>query len=152
MIQDRDLLRPSLTAGRGAPLAIYSARTGFLASFFGGPIAGALVALLNSQRLQRLRVDGPVVLLALVASMALRWAILVYGEPRLESVLGKGGAMTVARFIGPAFFGVVYALHRRYYRGMSLLAIPVPNGLRVGILASALGLGAEIALAALAVK
>ena len=59
MDRDSDLLRPSLTTDRSPAAAIYSVRTGFLTAFFGGPIGGATIALLNSYRLKRLAVDWP---------------------------------------------------------------------------------------------
>src|SRR5690242_15722985 len=40
MDQNSDLLRPSLSADHNPAAAIYSLRTEFLTSFFGGPIAG----------------------------------------------------------------------------------------------------------------
>jgi hypothetical protein len=48
MIQDRELLRPSLTAEQRSSAAIYSVRAGFLAAFFGGPVAAAMIAMANS--------------------------------------------------------------------------------------------------------
>jgi hypothetical protein len=146
MIQDRELLRPSLTGERGAPAAIYSVRTGFLAAFFGGPIGGTLIALLNSQRLRRLSADAPLLLLALGVTLALRWWLILHAREWLDSLLGKGSVSYFVQLLGLAFFGVAYMLHRAYYRSMSLLGLQIPNGLRVGVAAIVLGIAAETAL------
>jgi hypothetical protein len=152
MIQDRELLRPSLTGGRGAPAAIYSVRTGFLASFFGGPIAGVLVALSNSHRLRRLSLEAPILLLTLVTTLAVRWWIILKGRHWLDGLLGKGSLSYVIQLLGLAFFGVAYSLHRPYYRSMSLLGLQVPNGLGLGLAAIGLGIGTEVAVFALLFK
>jgi hypothetical protein len=146
MIQDRELLRPSLAADVGVPRAIYSARTGFLSSFFGGPVAGALIALLNSQRLRRLGIDWPIALLALGTSVLVRWSVAHHWWQWLDGLLGKGSVRYVFEFAGLAFFGLTYTLHKPYYRSMSLLGLQVPNGLGVGIAAILLGVAVQAAL------
>ena len=73
MDHNSDLLRPSLSADHNPSAAIYSLRTEFLTSFFGGPIAGAAIALLNSYRLKRLGVDWPIGLIAIACSALLAW-------------------------------------------------------------------------------
>jgi hypothetical protein len=146
MIQDRELLRPSLTADARAPEAIYSARTGFLTSFVGGPVAGAMIALLNSYRLRRLSSDWPIALLALGLSVLVRLSVVDHFWDWLDSLLGQGSVRYVVKLIGLAFFGVVYALHKPYYRSMSLLALQAPNGLGIGLAAIGLGVAVQFAL------
>ena len=146
MIEDRELLRPSLTADARAPQAIYSAGTGFLSSFLGGPVAGAMIALVNSQRLRRLRIDWPIALLALAINVLVRLSVVDHFWDWLDGLLGKGSVRFVADLIGLAFFGVIYALHKPYYRSMSLLGLKAPNGLGLGIVAIALGIAVQMAL------
>jgi hypothetical protein len=146
MIQDRELLRPSLTADARAPQAIYSAGTGFLSSFFGGPVAGAMIALANSQRLRRLHIDWPIVLLAPAINILVRLSIVDHFWDWLDRMLGKGSDRYVTDLIGLVFFGVIYTLHKPYYRSMSLLGLKAPNGLGVGISAIALGIATQVAL------
>jgi hypothetical protein len=149
MIQDSELLRPSLTAEHSSASAIYSVRTGFLASFFGGPIGGACVALLNARSLGRLKVDWPVALLALSVSVGLSWSSAAHKWQWLDSSLGHGSGRYLQELAGLAFYGVIYTLHRPYYRSMQLLGLDPPNGLRVGIAAAALGYFAETVLRAI---
>ena len=146
MTQDRELLRPSLTADARAPQTIYSAGTGFVASFLGGPVAGAVVALANSQRLRRLNVDWPIMLLAPAINVLIRLSDSDHYWDWLDAALGKGSVRYLTDLAGLAFFGVIYALHKPYYRSMSLLGLKAPNGLGVGIFAIALGVGTQLAL------
>ena len=146
MIQDRELLTPSLTADARVPQAIFSAGTGFLASFLGGPVSGAVVALVNSQRLRRLRTDWPIGLLALALCVLLRLSVIDHFWDWLDNLLGKGSVRFVYKLVGMAFFGAIYALHRPYYRSMSLLGLKTPNGIVLGIVAIALGVGVQFGL------
>jgi len=146
MIQDSDLLRPSLTAGSDLPRPIYSVRTAFLSSFFGGPVAGAIIALLNSQRLRRLKSDWPIAVLALGSSALLQWTI---GRPvweRVNAALGEGSGRYAYELLSLAFSGVVYGIHRPYYRSMALLGLSVPNGTGVAIAAIVCGILAQAGL------
>ena len=146
MIQDRELLRPSLAADARVPQAIYSAGTGFLSSFFGGPVAGALIALANSQRLRRLHIDWPIALLAPAINVLIRLSVVDHFWDWLDRLLGKGSVRYVADLVGLAFFGLIYALHKPYYRSMSLLGLKAPNGLLPGIIAIAVGIATQYAL------
>jgi hypothetical protein len=147
MIQDRELLTPSLTADARVPQAIYSASTGFLASFLGGPMAGAVIALVNSQRLRRLGTDWPIALLALAIAVLIQLSVVDHFWDWLDHLLGQGSIRFVYKLAGMAFFGAIYALHRPYYRSMSLLGLKTPNGILIGILAIAVGLGVQFGLA-----
>jgi hypothetical protein len=138
MDHNSDLLRPSLSADHNPSAAIYSVRTAFLTSFFGGPIAGALIALLNSYRLKRLAVDWPIALIAIGLFMLLSW---------LSAHDGWRWAIYGSRAGNVLFFGIVYAFHRTYYKSMSVLGITPPNGLMAGIGAILLGVLADFAMA-----
>lgn len=149
MIQDSELLRPSLTPGRTSPAAIYSAQVGFLASFFGGPVAGAQLALLNSHRLGRLSADWPAAVLALALTVGLHWSIALHAWDWLGGPLGKSSAEYLLRLAGIAFFGLLYLRHRPYYRSMSLLGLKARSGVGAGLAAVVTGLIVEAALTAL---
>ncbi len=140
MIQDSELLRPSLTADLDTPRPIYSVRTAFLSSFFGGPVAGAIIALLNSHRLRRLKTDWPIAVLAVGSSALLQWTMTRHLWGPVNAMLGAGSARYGYELLSLAFSGVVYALHRPYYRSMSLLGLSVPNGTAVGVAAIVCGI------------
>jgi hypothetical protein len=146
MDHDSDLLRPSLTEDSSPAAAIYSVRTGFLTAFFGGPLGGAIIALLNSYRLKRLAVDWPIGLLALAICAGMGWSATHGGWRWLDASLGHGSVIYVTRLTNLAFFGVVYVLHRTYYRSMSVLGLSAPNGLAVGVGAIVFGLAVNAAL------
>jgi hypothetical protein len=146
MIQDSDLLRPSLAADVDAPQPIYSVRTAFLSSFFGGPVAGATIALLNSQRLRRLKIDWPIAVLALGTSALLQWSIARHWWEWLDRTLGESSEHYIFRLFGLGFSGVIYAIHRPYYRSMSLLGLRSPDGTAVGIAAIVGGIAVQAAL------
>ena len=146
MIQDSELLRPSLTADLDTPRPIYSVRTAFLSSFFGGPVAGAIIALLNSQRLRRLKTDWPIAVLAVGSSAVLQWTMKRHMWGPVNAVLGPGSARYGYELLSLAFSGVVYAIHRPYYRSMSLLGLPIPNGTGVGLAAVVCGILAQAGL------
>ena len=145
MIQDSELLRPSLTAGSDLPRPIYSVRTAFLSSFFGGPVAGAIIALLNSQRLRRLKSDWPTAALA----PGRRALLQDDSSPEWRGVnaaLGEGSGRYAYELLSLAFSGVVYGIHRPYYRSMALLGLSVPNGTGVAIAAIVCGILAQAGL------
>ena len=136
---NEELLSPSLRADTPPAASIYSVRTGFLATFFGGPIAGAVVALVNARRLGRLGRDWPIALLGFAATTVLAWASSP-GEGWLNRQLGDSGHL-LWQLLGFSFYGVVYAVHRTYYRSMAIVGIKPPNGLRLGLGAAILGFG-----------
>jgi len=146
MEENSDLLKPSLTADRSPSAALYSLRTGFLTSFFGGPIAGATISLLNSYRLKRLTVDWPIGLLAIAVCVTMGWLATHDGWQWLDARLGRGSVIYANRLTNLAFFGAVYALHRTYYKSMSVLGISPPNGVAVGIGAIVFGLAVNAAM------
>src|ERR1700761_2673615 len=119
MDHNSDLLRPSLSANHNPSAAIYSLRTEFLTSFFGGPVAGATIALLNSYRLRRLTVDWPLGLVAIACCALIAWLATHGGWHWLDAALGRGSDALGARVINLIFFGIVYAVHRTYHKSMS---------------------------------
>jgi hypothetical protein len=146
MDHNNDLLRPSLSADHNPAAAIYSARTVFLTSFFGGPIAGAAVALINAYRLRSLATDWPLGLIAVGLCVELAWMSTHHGWSWLDAIVGDGSAIYGTRIVNLIFFAIAYAFHRTYYKSMSVLGITPPNGLLVGLGAICLGVLAEVAI------
>src|SRR5215470_6426856 len=104
-----DLMQPSLSSADGPATSIYSMQTGYLAAFFGGPLGGAAIALLNSYRLKRLSSDWPLGVLALVVTIGLFWwQLRSGGQAWLTGHLGRGGPGLVVRIVGLLVFGIVY--------------------------------------------
>jgi hypothetical protein len=139
-MNDRDeLLRPSLGSETSPETSIYSATTGFLAAFFGGPLGGAIIAMVNAWRLKRLASDWPLAVAAIALTVGLLWwELRAGGAEWLVDIAGKNGVQIALRVAGLAFFSVVYAIHRTYYRSMELFAVEPPSGW-------ALGFGATVA-------
>ena len=149
-IYKEDLLEPTLNR-EGAPAgSIYSPATGFFSSFFGGPIAGAVVTAVNARRLNRLHSDAWLVALGFAVQVALLWWLVrLDGNEWLQSTLGRSGASVARRMTGLAYFGLTYVVHRSYYRNMAFAGITPPSGWRMGILAVGVGGIASVALALL---
>jgi hypothetical protein len=143
-----DLLQPSLDSEAGRETSIYSTTTGYMSAFFGGPLAAAGIALMNSHRLKRLGTDWPLSLLALALTVGiLWWEVRGGGQSWLIAHLGRRGPSLVTSFAGLIAFGVIYAVHRKYYRNMELLGLKAPSGWIPGIAAIVLGSAAWAALA-----
>ena len=147
MDPNSELLRPSLGSHDSPATAIYSVRTGYLSAFIGGPLAAAAVALVNANRLKRLGTDWPVAVLAVLASLGLAWwEIRAGGRSWLDGRLGRGGSAFVLRITGLAIFGVVYLMHRMYYRGMAVMGGKAPSGWVLGVGAAVAGILATAAI------
>lgn len=130
-----DLLQPTLT-GRLEIQALYSQRAGYLTSFFGGPLAGAIITGVNARRLGRLSKDAWLVALGAVLGIGmLWWQIRFGGNAWLDSVLGQSGHRLAPRIAGLAYFLVTIAVHRPFYRNMEMAGIESPNGWPMGIMA-----------------
>lgn len=143
-----DLLQPTLGRSDGPATSIYSARTGYFASFFGGPLAGAAIALVNAHRLNRLRTDWPLGLLAVAATVApLWWLSRGGGNQWFISHLGNGGEGFLLRVLGLGFFTLAYAWHRQYYRNMAFMGLTPPPGGTMGVAATIGSLLVSFALA-----
>jgi hypothetical protein len=145
-----DLLRPSLSGTNIQATAIYSATTGYLAAFLGGPVAGAIIALLNSSRMRRLAKDWPLALLALaLLYVMLWWEIRLGGNEWLVRYLGASGPQAVRSVVSLLFFCGIYLLHYRSYRSMRLLGVKAPSGWVPGIIAIVIGFGVTTAFMAI---
>jgi hypothetical protein len=143
-----DLLQATLGHSDSPAASIYSALTGYMASFFGGPVAGATVALVNAYRLKRLGTDWPLGLLALVATAGASWWWFHGGARWITAYAGTGVQEILFRILGLGFFAVAYARHRQYYRNMTYFGLTPPSGWPLGIAAVIGGLAVNFALAA----
>jgi hypothetical protein len=147
-----DLLRPTLGgAGRGA-VRIYSATTGYLASFFGGPVGGVIVAMVNSWRMGRIKKDLPLVAGALLVEGLLQLWLVQGGLVWLVSMLGDAGPAITSRIVGLMFFGGIYLVHKRYFRGAEVFGLNAPSGWLVGLLAIVAGIVVRLAIQAWVAK
>lgn len=140
-----DLLKPTLGGAASGGARLHSAATGYLASFFGGPVAGAIVALANSRRLGRMRQDWPLLPGALLVEGLLQMWLLRGGARLMEAALGQVGPVLMNRVVGLLFFGAIYLLHKRYYRGARVMGLGAANGILIGILAIATGILVRVA-------
>ena len=137
-----DLLRPSLTGSSAPATAIYSARTGYVASFLGGPVAGAVIAMLNSWRLRRLSRDWPLAVFAVAMLYAMCWwEFQQGGDAWLMGHFGRSGPRVLSALSSLMFFGGVYLLHRTSYRNMQIMGLQPPSGWVPGLIAIIIGLG-----------
>jgi hypothetical protein len=147
MDEHDDLLRPSLSGSKAPATAIYSATTGYIAAFLGGPVAGAVIAMLNSYRLRRLSKDWPLALLAVALLHALLWwQLRDGGNEWLVSHLGRTGPGALDTVVGLLFFCGIYLLHYSSYRSMQLFGLKAPSGWVPGIVAVVIGIGVRYAV------
>jgi hypothetical protein len=130
-----DLLQPTLGRDDSPATSIYSAGTGYIVSFLGGPLAGATIALVNAHRLNRLGTDWPLGLLAAIATVVPMWWWFHGGGPWLISHVGNGAQGLLLRGLGLGFFVLVYGWHRQYYRNMALFGLKPPSGWVIGVVA-----------------
>lgn len=143
-----DLLQPTLGQRNSPATSIYSALTGYIASFFGGPLAGATIALANAYRLNRLRTDWPLGLLALAATAAPMWWWFRGGAQWVTVHAGGGSQMVLFRVLGLGFFAAAYGWHRQYYRNMALFGLKSPPGWLIGVAAVVGSLAVDFGLEA----
>jgi hypothetical protein len=150
MNEHDDLLKPSLSGTNAQATAIYSATTGYLAAFIGGPIAAVTIALMNSWKLRRLSKDWPLALLALaVLHTMLFWELRDGGDEWLTHYLGSSGPSAFRGVVSLLFFCGIYLLHYKSYRSMQLLGIKAPSGWVPGIIAIVIGLFVNFAFIAI---
>lgn len=121
-------------------ISLHSATTGYLAAFFGGPLSGILIALLNSRKLGRLKRDWPLLVIALGAEVTYGYWLVSGGPEHLEDIVGDFPTALPRRLLGAAAFGLVYLMHRTYYRNSNLVGLKTLNGWGVGLVAIGLGL------------
>lgn len=116
---DDDLLRPTLSEYRQVP-ALYSSTAFFLSSFFGGPVGAAFYGLCNSQRLNRLWQDMPVIVAAASAAFFVVFLLQSGGQmPDIAQLIGAGERRALEitlRGLALAVFGAIYLMHRRFFR------------------------------------
>jgi hypothetical protein len=143
-----DLLQPTLGHRDSPATSIYSAQTGYVASFFGGPLAGATIALANAYRLRRLGTDWPLGVLAIAATVGPMWWWYRGSAGWITVQAGSGVQAVALRVLGLGFFAVAYGWHRQYYRNMTLFGLRPPSGWLIGIAAVFGGLIVDVALVA----
>ncbi len=143
-----DLLQPSLGQRHSPATSIYSALTGYVASFLGGPLAGATIALANAYRLRRLRTDWPLGALAIAATAGPMWWWFRGGAHWVTPHAGSGAAQILLQVLGLGFFALAYRWHRQYYRNMAIFGLSAPSGWLIGIAAIAGGVAVNLGLAA----
>jgi hypothetical protein len=145
-LDNDDLLRPTLSDYRQAP-ALYSSTGFFLSSFFGGPVGAAFYGLCNSQRLNRLWQDMPVILPAAAAAFFVIFLLQSGGQvPGLADLLGGGarGALElVLRALALVVFGAIYLLHRKFFRSARVSGTKPLSSWIPGIAATLLGFWAN---------
>ena len=147
---DNDLLQPSLSGSDVPATSIYSATTGYVAAFVGGPIGGAVVAMVNAWRLNRVSKDWPMALLAvLITWTLLYWETRMGGNGWLVEHLGASGPRMLLRVLALAYFVGIYGLHYKSYRNMALLGIVPPSGWVLGVVGIVIGLAGTAGLTAL---
>jgi hypothetical protein len=150
MNDNSDLLRPSLSGANASATAIYSATTGYLVSFLGGPVAGALIAMVNSYRLRRLSRDWPVALFAVaLLHTMLWWELRNGGSEWLKGHLGASGPRAFHSVVSLLFFCGIYLLHYTSYRSMRVMGLKAPSGWVPGIIAIIVGFSVTVALASM---
>ena len=136
-----DLLSPSLSGTHAPAAAIYSATTGYVTAFLGGPVAAAVIALINSWRLRRLSKDWLLAPLAVaLLYVMLWWGYQQGGNKWLAAHLGSSGPGALRSVVSLLFFCGIYLLHYKSYRSMQLLGIKSPSGWVPGIIAVLIGI------------
>lgn len=133
---NRDLLTPSLG---GVPIrqAPYSARTGFLTSFFGGPVSAVAIAALNAYRLGRVRVDfwWLVPALAGYTGFEIWQSLTLEGKQFHEWMMrevGSSATRVELKVIAMAIYAISSFAHAREQRAASIMGIARPDGRWMG--------------------
>lgn len=147
-MDNEDLLKPTLSEYRQVP-ALYGSTGFFLSSFFGGPVGAAFFGLCNSQRLNRLWKDLPVIVAIAAAAFFVVFLLQSGGTmASIADLIGTSPRRTLEitlRALSLAAFGGIYLMHRKFFRaarvsGMTPLSSWVP-----GIAAVLLGFWANTA-------
>ncbi len=148
------LLRPTLQDGVRA-VSIYSVRAGFFVAFLGGPMAAVIFGALNSQRLGRLGKDawlyafGGIVFTAFAIGIGYLSATGGFGAGSQEAVREQTRTLrTVSQALGLAFFGLVFLLHRRFYKAAEMAGQESPSPWIPGVAASVVGGAVSLGLVA----
>jgi hypothetical protein len=138
-----DLLKPSLQA-TGPAIAIYSIRASFFVAFFGGPLGIVLFTALNARRLDRLRKDGPWLMIGGAIAIGAMLAQIFLLDTARE---GGSGLVTsqnlriANRALALLLCGAFYLMHRAQYRSMQFLGLESPDPWVPGFVCALLGVG-----------
>jgi hypothetical protein len=111
-----------------------------VSAIFGGPVAAAVIALINSWRLRRLSKDWVLAPLAVVLLyVMLWWEYQQGGNEWLTGHLGSSGPAALRSVVSLLFFCGIYLLHYKSYRSMQLLGLKAPSGWVPGLIAVIIG-------------
>lgn len=142
------LLRPTLSDRQSTP-ALYGSTGFFLSAFFGGPLGAVIYGGCNSQRLQRLQKDVPVLLLIAAAAYFLPYVL--YQQGWLQQLVAMAGGRAtrnyglILRALGLLSFGAIYLMHRDFFRASKVAGSAGLPGWRPGIAAVLMGIWANAA-------
>jgi hypothetical protein len=131
---DIDLLTPTLSAAHEQAPAIYSLTALVLTAFFGGPFAVIALTAMNSQRLDRVGHDLPVLVFQLAATVLLLYLLVRAGQVSPVSFIElPGDRLLLIKAWALVLFGMSAALHGRFQRNMGVSPTPRPNPWPAGI-------------------
>ncbi len=145
-MRNDDLLRPTLSDFQRVP-ALYHPTGFFLCAFFAGPVGAGIYALANTARLNRLPVDGLVILVITAAFFFTPFEVARQGwMAPLGDLLGTTPRRTgelLLRALGLGCYCAIYFRQRRFFRAASVAGVkPIPGwvpgfaALVLGILAN----------------
>jgi hypothetical protein len=147
-LSDDDLLRPTLSETR-PNIALYNSTGFFVSAFFAGPVGAAIYGGANSYRLNRLTKDVPTLLLIVAAAYFVPYVLHEHGwmQP-LSTALGGSKSRNYGLFLralGLATFGMIYLMHRPFFRAAEVAGTDELPGWRPGIAAVLAGMAANYA-------
>lgn len=137
-----DLLQPTLSDTQPVP-ALYNTTGFFLSAFFGGPVGAVLYGGANSHRLGRLAKDIPVLLLIVAVAYAIPYVLHQLGWLQQLLALAGGRAARncelLLRALGLLSYGVIYLMHRHFFRAAGVAGNRALPGWAPGIAAVLFG-------------
>lgn len=113
-----ELLKPSLESSK--PVSIMSSGALMGAAFFGGPIAVAIVAVMNSISLGRLTKEWPLIIGVLAVGAV---AAYLFGNYVFDGLADARSFRLASRAAGFVSFGIVFLMYRKELRTLSTLNI-----------------------------
>jgi hypothetical protein len=134
-----DLFTPTVTARAGDLARPWRVDSLLYPAFFGGPLAGTVLGLINAYRLgvgrRGMAAIGAVGLVAVAARIA------------LVGIIGPfSGSSVVGALAGVAVWGAIWVTQRRAFRAFQFTGGEPARLLWLGLVAAVIGLGVEIFL------